>query len=708
MPSEYKAWQTKNRTFIGVIQLMAMAHEHHHEQHHDDHSSHHEIEHSHHSPQAFKSQVLLALGLTIPTVYFSQTVEMLLGYKALSFPYSNFLPAVFGIVLFFTAGKVFLTTGWQELKSKQPGMMALIAMAMVVAFVYSSVLTVSDLLGSPIGHMDFWWELATLITIMLVGHWIEMSAVIKASNALGELKSMLPDLASVLRGKKYEEVSVSSVQLEDQLAIAPGGIIPVDGVVISGKAKVNESMLTGEAALVQKEKGSTVFAGTVLSSDENLKSGSLVFKATATGKDTAFSQIVRMVEEAQKSKSNTQRLADRAAGWLFYIALASAALTALYWLINGTQDANFVFERIVTVLVIACPHALGLAIPLVTAITTAKAASSGLLIRNRQMFEQAAKLHIVLFDKTGTLTLGNRSVSEVRVAAKSKLQDSNKALALAAAVEISSEHSLGREIVSHAGELKLPKAKEFESLAGQGVSGLVGKARVVVGSPALLVQNNIRMEVSDVLWADQATHAGYTVICVVVDNNLEALISIGDVLRPTSAEAVYQLQLERIRVGLLTGDAQGVADNIAKTLRITEVFAETMPWQKSELIKKIQGEQVVVGFVGDGINDAPALAQADVSFAIGAGTNVAIESAGIVLISDDPGAVVRAVKLSRKVRTKSLQNLWWAAGYNILAIPLAAGVFMPLSLVLTPAIGAVLMSLSTLIVAINAQTLRKL
>ena len=677
-------------------------------QHPDDHSHHDQMDHSHHNADAFKSQVLLALGLTIPTVYFSHTVEMLLGYKALSFPYSNFLPAVFGIVLFFTAGKVFLTTGWQELKSKQPGMMALIAMAMVVAFVYSSVLTVSDLFGSPIGHMDFWWELATLITIMLVGHWIEMSAVMKASNALGELKIMLPDLASVLRGKKYEEVAVSSVQLEDQLAIAPGGIIPVDGVVISGKAKVNESMLTGEAALVQKEKGSTVFAGTVLSSDENLKSGSLVIKATATGKDTAFSQILRMVEEAQKSKSSTQRLADRAAGWLFYIALASAALTALYWLINGTQDANFVFERIVTVLVIACPHALGLAIPLVTAITTAKAASSGLLIRNRQMFEQAAKLHIVLFDKTGTLTLGNRSVSEVRVAAKSKLQDSTKALALAAAVEISSEHSLGRAIVSHAGELKLPKAKEFESLTGQGVSGLVGKARVVVGSPALLVQNNIRMEVSDVLWADQATHAGYTVICVVVDNNLEALISVGDVLRPASAEAVYQLQLERIRVGLLTGDAQGVADNIAKTLRITEVFAETMPWQKSELIKKIQGEQVVVGFVGDGINDAPALAQADVSFAIGAGTNVAIESAGIVLISDDPGAVVRAVKLSRKVRTKSLQNLWWAAGYNILAIPLAAGVFMPLGLVLTPAIGAVLMSLSTLIVAINAQTLRKL
>jgi len=677
-------------------------------QHPDDHSHHDHMDHSHHNADAFKSQVLLALGLTIPTVYFSHTVEMLLGYKSLSFPYSNFLPAVFGIVLFFTAGKVFLTTGWQELKSKQPGMMALIAMAMVVAFGYSLVLTVSDLFGSPIGHMDFWWELATLITIMLVGHWIEMSAVMKASNALGELKSMLPDLASVLRGKKYEEVAVSSVQLEDQLAIAPGGIIPVDGVVISGKAKVNESMLTGEAALVQKEKGSTVFAGTVLSSDENLKSGSLVIKATATGKDTAFSQIVRMVEEAQKSKSNTQRLADRAAGWLFYIALASAALTALYWLINGTQDANFVFERIVTVLVIACPHALGLAIPLVTAITTAKAASSGLLIRNRQMFEQAAKLHIVLFDKTGTLTLGNRSVSEVRVAAKSKLQDATKALALAAAVEISSEHSIGRAIVTHAGELKLANAKEFESLAGQGVSGLVGKARVVVGSPALLVQNNIRMEVSDVLWADQATHAGYTVICVVVDNNLEALISVGDVLRPTSAEAVYQLQLERIRVGLLTGDAQGVADNIAKILRITEVFAETMPWQKSELIKKIQGEQVVVGFVGDGINDAPALAQADVSFAIGAGTNVAIESAGIVLISDDPGAVVRAVKLSRKVRTKSLQNLWWAAGYNILAIPLAAGVFMPLGLVLTPAIGAVLMSLSTLIVAINAQTLRKL
>jgi len=683
---------------------MAMAHKHEHEHHHDDHNAHHE-----HSPDMFKKQVLLALFLTIPTVYFSHTVQMLVGFSSVSFPFSNYLPAVLGITLFFSSGRIFLTSGLRELKAKQPGMMALIAMALVVSFAYSLVLTLSELFGAPIGGMDFWWELATLVTIMLIGHWIELSAVMGAANALGELKSMLPDLATVLRGKKFETVAVSDIQLADQIAITPGGIIPVDGIVISGLAKVNESMLTGESALVEKTDGSTVFAGTLVSTDADLKTGSLVIKATATGANTAFSQIVQLVEQAQKSKSKTQRLADRAAGWLFYIALVSAFLTALYWSINGTQSVNFVLERIVTVLVIACPHALGLAIPLVTAITTAKAASSGLLIRNRQMFEQTAKLNLVLFDKTGTLTLGNRSVAVLRVAARASNQDGDKALALAAAAESGSEHSLGKAITEYAiaRELKIPKAKDFQSLAGLGVTALVGKVIVIVGSPALLVQNNIRMEVADVLWADQQTTAGNTVVCVVIDNNLDALIAIGDVLRSSSVAAVYELQLDRIRVGLLTGDAQGVANNISNQLKITEVFAETMPWQKAELVKSLQAGGAVIGFVGDGINDAPALTQADVSFAIGAGTNVAIESAGIVLISDDPSAVVRAVKLSRKVRRKSLQNLWWAAGYNILAIPLAAGVFMPLGLVLTPALGAVLMSLSTLIVAINAQTLRK-
>jgi len=696
------------------IKNMSMAHEHEHH-HHDDPHAHHQHEdyqdhdHSQHSPDMFKKQVLLASVLTLPTLYFSHTLQTLLNFSALSFPGSNYLPAIFGIVLFFTSGRVFLTSGLQELKSRKPGMMALIAMALVVSFGYSLALTIAELFGKSIGHMDFWWELATLITVMLVGHWLEMAAAMKASNALSELKSMLPDTANVLRGKKYENVPVSSIELGDQIAIAPGGIIPVDGDVVSGKAQVDESMLTGESALFLKETGSDVFAGTVISADGMSTTGALVIRANATGADTLFSQIVQMVEQAQKSKSSTQRLADKAAGWLFYIAIVSALLTTLYWVLDGSQSITFVLERVVTVLVIACPHALGLAIPLVTAITTAKAASSGLLIRNRQMFEQAAKLNVVLFDKTGTLTLGKRTVSEARLASKANIRDVNKTLGLAASVEGSSEHSLGRAIVAaaEAQGVKVPNAKEFAALAGLGVSAVVGKAKVVVGSPALLVQNNIRMEVSDVLWADQATFSGFTVICVVVDGNLEALISVGDVVRSTSASAVYGLQVERIHVGLLTGDAQGVADNIAKDLKITEVFAEVLPWRKAEILKKLQSEGATVGFVGDGINDAPALAQADVSFAIGAGTNIAIESAGIVLISDDPGAVVRAVKLSRRVRAKSLQNLWWATGYNILAIPLAAGVFMPLGLVLTPAIGAVLMSLSTLIVAINAQSLRK-
>ncbi|NDD26392.1 MAG: heavy metal translocating P-type ATPase [Actinobacteria bacterium] len=604
---------------------------------------------------------------------------------------------------------MFLTTGWQEIKAKQPGMMALIAMALTVAFAYSLFLTTSDLLGYNFGHMDFWWELATLVTIMLIGHWIEMSAVMSASNALGELKSLLPDTALLVSGKKHSTVPVSQIKIGDQIMVGPGAAVPVDGVVVSGSAKLDESMLTGESTLVEKETGSTVFAGTTVSADGDLKLGSLVIQATGTGANTAFSQILKLVEQAQASKSKTQRLADQAAGWLFYVAFAAALVTAIYWWLNGTQSADFVLERIVTVLVIACPHALGLAIPLVTSITTAKAATSGLLIRNRQMFEQAAKLHAVLFDKTGTLTYGKRGVSAIRIANKSKLQDEDKILAIAASVEFSSEHSLAKAIVDAADKrnLKLKPIKNFEALAGKGVSAKVGKFEVLVGSPALLVERNIRMEVIDLVWADQATGSGSTVICVVVDGVLEGLFKFGDLIRESSAEAVYELQRERIRVAILTGDARGVADYVAKEISVSEVFAEALPWQKTEVIKNMQKDKSVVGFVGDGVNDAPALAQADVSFAVGAGTNVAIESAGIVLISDDPTAVVRAVKLSKRVRAKSLQNLWWAAGYNILAIPLAAGLFMPLGLVLTPALGAVLMSLSTLIVAINAQTLRK-
>ena len=686
-----------------------MAHDSYTDQSSQEHKSHEGHAHTGHNPALFKKQALIAAALSAPVVYFSHTVQMLLGYQALAFPLSNYIPAVLGMVMFFTSGRVFLIAGWQELKNKKPVMMALIAMALVVAFGYSFALTVAEIFGSPIGQMDFWWELATLITIMLVGHWIEMSAVMSGANALGVLKNMLPDTAEVLQGEKYVTMPVFRISAGDQIVVRPGSVIAIDGVVISGTAKVDEAMLTGEAALVEKAAGSSVFAGTVNSLDSDLKAGSLVIEATATGEDTAFSQIVKMVDEAQKSKSKTQRLADKAAGWLFYVALGSAVLTLIYWLVNGSQNVNFVLERVVTVLVIACPHALGLAIPLVTAITTAKAASSGLLIRNRQMFEQAAKSRFVIFDKTGTLTKGSRGVATIRIATNSMIKDSDKLLAIAAAAEFSSEHSIAKAIVAAADNrnLKLTKAKNFEALAGRGVKALVGKSQVIVGSPALLLENNVRMEVAELVWADEASSNGYAVICLVVDGVLEAILKIGDAIRESSAEAVYQLQVERIRVGMLTGDSRGVAEAISKELNITEVFAEAMPWHKAEIVKSLQADKAVIGFVGDGINDAPALAQADVSFAIGAGTNVAIESAGIVLISDDPSAVVRAVKLSKKVRRKSLQNLWWAAGYNILAIPLAAGVFMPLGLVLTPALGAVLMSLSTLIVALNAQTLRK-
>lgn len=677
--------------------------------HHHHHTADEQHSHQGHNPHVYRKQLLLAIALTLPTLYFSSSLQEILHFAALNFPLSNYVPAVSGTLLFFTSGKLFLAGGWQEVNQRKPGMMALIAMALLVSFSYSLILTIAELFGQPIGKMDFWWELATLITIMLLGHWLELNAVQKANDALGSLTSLLPPVAKVLRNRKYEVLDVAEITLEDQISVSPGEIIPVDAVVVSGKAKVDESLLTGESTLVQKVQGSTVFAGTTISLDGSTRAGALVLRATATGDTTAFSQIVRMVQLAQEAKSKTQRLADRAAGLLFYVALVAAAITAIFWSSVGTVSLSFVLERVVTVLIIACPHALGLAIPLVTAITTARAASSGLVIRDRQMFEKAAKLNAVLFDKTGTLTHGKRAVAEFRLAAKAKQTGLDKVVSLAAAVEAQSEHSLGQAIVRYAQDQKLTilRAKDFEGLAGLGSSAKVGKARVLVGSPALLIQNHIRMEVVDVLWADQNTSLGNTVVCVVVDDNLEALIAIGDTVRDTSAQAIYDLQLERIHVGLLTGDAQGVADHIASTLQITEVYAEVLPWHKAEVISILQASGANVGFVGDGINDAPALNQADVSFAIGAGTNIAIESAGIVLIGNDPVGVARAIRLSKRVRIKSLQNLWWAAGYNILAIPLAAGLFMPLGLVLTPALGALLMSVSTLLVAVNAQTLRK-
>ena len=666
-------------------------------------------DHSHHDPKAFRNQFFIALALTIPTMLYSHTVQMLLGFTMPTFVGGNLLPAILGSILFFTGGRVFLKSGLQELKSKQPGMMALISLAIVVAFAYSLFITVADVAGLGFTGMDFWWELATLIAIMLLGHWIEMTSIMNSQNAVGELAKLLPATADRIDGENTTKVSVSALQAGDKVLVRPGAAIPADGVILLGEAKLNESMITGEFAEVLKRVGDEVIAGTITSDAAQLGQGALTIKVTRVGEATMLSGIMRLVREAQASKSKTQVLADKAAGWLFYLALGSAITTAIVWIAMGTQTTDFILERVVTVLVIACPHALGLAIPLVTSISASKAARTGLLIRNRLAFEEAAKVDVVLFDKTGTLTTAERGFVAARLAYASPLMNTDELVALAAGVELSSEHSIGKAIVNQAKKLnlQLPEVLDFRTIPGQGATGVLAGDTIIVGGAALLTSRNIAIYVDDLVRADAAHQAGNTVVFVVRNSELLGSIEVGDVIRPESKQAVHDLLSRRIRVAMITGDANGVAESVAKELGITEVFSEVLPHQKADIVRKLQADRSKVAMVGDGVNDAPALAQANVGIAIGAGTDVAIESAGLVLLSNDPTAVAKAIDLSKRSVAKMTQNLWWAAGYNLLAIPLAAGALMPIGFVLSPALGAVLMSLSTIIVAANAQLLRK-
>ncbi|MFM6977419.1 MAG: heavy metal translocating P-type ATPase, partial [Micrococcales bacterium] len=604
----------------------------------------------------------------------------------------------------FYGGKVFLKTGWGEIKSRKPGMMALIAMAIVVAFGYSLFLTVMSLAGVPFAGMDFWWELAALITIMLVGHWIEMSSVMAAQDALGELAKLVPDMADKVTGETVAPVKTASLKVGDMVMVRPGATIPVDGVVVSGASSVNESMISGESAPVEKTVGSEVIAGTLNAVSGSLGEGALTIRVTRIGGDTMLAGIMKLVAEAQKSKSATQLLADRAAGWLFYVATLAAIVTAVVWVVIGGHTTDFVLERIVTVLVIACPHALGLAIPLVTSISTKRASAAGLLIRDRKQFESLRNVDVVVFDKTGTLTTGERALSAIQF-----FGGTNDMYELATAVEKYSEHSLARAIVAGAEGMRItvPEAKDFRTIPGIGVTAMVGTDAVFVGGPALLTTRNHSLDIEQLMAVDAEVNAGNTVVFVLRNNELLGFISVGDQVRESAAEAIYELHKMKKRVAVLSGDAQGVVDRIAKQLNVTEVFAEVLPHQKAEFIKKLQADGSRVAMVGDGINDAPALAQANVGVAIGSGTDVAIESAGLMLVSSDPAGVASAIRLSKRTYSKMVQNLIWGAGYNVVAIPLAAGVLAGFGWVLTPALGAVLMSLSTIIVAANAQLLRK-
>jgi P-type Cu2+ transporter len=681
----------------------------HHQNHskpgHNQSSGH---DHSHHDPAAFRKLFGFSLALTIPTVIYSETVQQLLGFVPPAFPYSEFLPAVFGTVLFIFGGRVFLKGALAELRLAKPGMMSLISLALIVSFSYSAFVTSLQIFGVMWMGMDFWWELATLITIMLLGHWIEMSSIAKASGAIGALARLIPELADLVSNNEVISVPVSSLKVGDTVLVRPGSAVPADGKILEGSSAVDESMLTGESRPVDKQAGDTVVAGSINGSSAKLGKGSLTIRVSAVGESTVLAAVVRLVQSAQRSKSKTQLLADRAAGLLFYLALLASVVTAISWIAIGGFSPDFILEKVVTVLVIACPHALGLAIPLVSSITSALAASSGVIIRDRKAFEKARKIDVVLFDKTGTLTTATRQVLDIRLASSASMSSTGQILKLAAALEKNAEHSLAIAIVNRAKEEKLTfsAASNLEFLPGVGVRGEVAGVAAMAGSAALLWEFDVEISMNDLSVVEQANQAGNSVVYVVLNNQLEGYLLIGDGLRDSSASAISALKELGKKVAIVSGDATGVVSSVASSLGVDQFYGELLPEQKIELVKKLQAEGKTVAFVGDGVNDAPALAQADVGMAIGAGTDVAIESAGIILVSSDPASVARVVELSGRSNRKMIQNLWWAAGYNILAIPMAAGALFSIGLVLTPAIGAVLMSLSTLIVAANAQLLR--
>ena len=658
----------------------------------EEHAGH--DKHAGHSAAMFRQKFWGTLLLSIPTVVWAPMIQTWFGYSAPGGPAaSRWISAVFGTLVFAYGGWVFIRGAAGELKACLPGMMTLISLAISVAFVFSLAVT----FGFP--GMDLWWELATLVTIMVLGHWIEMRSINQAQGALKELAKLLPDTAIRIVGEQTENVPASELREGDLVLVRPGSSIPADGIVRDGSSDVNESMITGESRPVKKVLGEKVIAGTVNGS------GSLRVEVTGTGEKTALAGIMRLVGEAQNSRSRAQALADRAAFYLTVIAIVSAILTTIVWLALGSSAA-FVVERVVTVLVIACPHALGLAIPLVVAISTTLGARSGLLIRDRRGLEEARNLNAVFFDKTGTLTRGEFRVVEITTR---EGVDESEVLALAAGVERESEHTIAQGIVKTAEERKLtiPRAEQFAAIAGHGVKAVVNGRSLLIGGPALLRQQSVTLDGKLQQAIDRAAERGQAAITVVEGASSLAVFAVADAIREESREAIDRLHEQGIEVIMMTGDALAVARAVAAELKIDTVFAEVLPDQKSAKIKEVQAQGKRVAMVGDGVNDAPALVTADVGIAIGAGTDVAVEAGDVVLVRSDPRDVPRIIALSKATYRKMIQNLWWAAGYNIVAIPLAAGVLAPWGIVLHPAVGAVLMSASTLIVAVNAQLLRR-
>lgn len=643
----------------------------------------------------FRNRFWVCLGLSIPVLLYSHMLQLWLGFRAPAFPGSQWVEPVFAVILFLVGGLPFLRMAAPELRNRQPGMMTLISLAISVAFVYS----LTALVLAP--GSGFFWELVTLIDIMLLGHWLEMRSVRQASGALNELASLMPDTADrILPDGGIETVPAGDLRAGDLVLVRPGASLPADGEVVEGESSVNEAMITGESLPVKKTHGAGVIAGT-FNSD-----GSLRVRVTATGEQTALAGIMRLVEQAQQSKSRTQILADKAAGWLFYVALAAAALTAIAWTLASGFDL-LVLQRVVTVLVIACPHALGLAVPLVVAISTSLAAGNGVLVRDRLALEEARTVDTVIFDKTGTLTKGEVGVTGLVVA---EGQDENQALARAAALEGDSEHIIARAIRKVAAEraLVLPPVTAFEAIKGRGVRANVDGRTAYAGGPRLLELLNLQPGAAIADFSAAAGAKGQSVAYLVEDGRISAAFALADVIRPESRAAVQRLHALGIQVAMLTGDSRDVARDVAEALGIDTYFAEVLPEHKDQKVAELQAQGKRVAMVGDGVNDAPALTRADVGIAIGGGTDVAIESAGIILVKSNPQDVVKIFELSKASYRKMVQNLVWATGYNVVAIPLAAGLLAGYGVNLTPAAGALLMSVSTIIVAINTQLLRRL
>jgi len=649
--------------------------------------------HAGHSVEMFRTRFFVAWVITIPTVVWGHMLTSITGWHAPAFPGSSGIPPVLGTIVFVYGGSPFVRGALREIRARLPGMMTLIALAISVAFVFSLAVT----FGYP--GMPLWEELATLVTVMLLGHWIEMRSISQAQGALKELAKLLPSAAVRLAEGREEVVPLSALRDGDAVLVRPGARIPADGTVQSGESAVDESMITGESRPLKKRAGDRVIAGTVNGA------GSLRVQVTGTGERTALAGIMRLVERAQTSRSRAQALADRAAFLLTVVALAAAVLTAVAWGLEGAPGA-FIVERVVTVLVIACPHALGLAIPLVIAISTTLGARSGLLVRDRRGLEEARSLTTVVFDKTGTLTLGEYRVVAVRTAGD--LPEA-EALGIAAAVERDSEHPVAQAVVRTARErgLSVPEADAFEAIPGHGVRARVDGRERMVGGPNLLRRLAVRLPAELDGLSREAAARGQSVVYLIEHDSALAAFAVADAVRPESRQAVTRLHDMWLEVAMLTGDSRAVADSVARELGIDTVHAEVLPDRKAEVIELLRRSGKRVAMTGDGVNDAPALVMADVGIAVGAGTEVAVEAGDIVLVRSDPRDVPRIVALSRATYRKMIQNLWWAAGYNIAAIPLAAGIFARWGVVLAPAVGAVLMSASTVIVAVNAQLLRR-